>query len=102
MLTQGQIHQVSILNSPEKNHDTGNTNPDSSTGHITPIGIQKPLMTDRNWNNSELRKFSVTHSKSNADIADELRRFRVENGVLEDSINNTNHEGGLKIAHHMG
>ena len=44
-------------------------------------------MTDRNWNNSELKKFSVTQSKSNADIAEELRRFKMDNGAL-DSFNN--------------
>ena len=44
-------------------------------------------MTDRNWNNSELKKFSVTQSKSNADIAEELRRFKMEGGALE-SFNN--------------
>ena len=67
-------------------------------GGITPLGHQKPPMTDRNWNNSELKKFSVTQSKSNADIADELRRFQVEGGL--DSIN-ANHDN-LILAQHMG
>ena len=35
-------------------------------------------MTDRHWNNSELKKFSVSQSKSNADIIEELRRFKLE------------------------
>ena len=56
-------------------------------------------MTDRNWNNSELKKFSVTQSKSNADIAEELRRFKVEGGAL-DSFNE-NHNSMI-IAQNMG
>lgn len=60
----------------------------SSQGHITPLGIQKPPMTDRNWNNSELKKFSVTQSKSNADIVEELRRFKEGTGGLESYANN--------------
>ena len=67
--------------SKDTQHHTG-----SSQGQISPLGIQKAPMTDRNWNNSELKKFSVTQSKSNADIAEELRRFKMENGAL-DSFN---------------
>ena len=43
------------------------------------MGFAKPPpMTDRHWNNSELKKFSVSQSKSNADIIEELRRFKLE------------------------
>ena len=56
--------------------------PASSSGAdgVTPLGIHKPPMTDRNWNNSELKKFSVTQSKSNADIVEELNRFNMQFG----------------------
>ena len=51
----------------------------SSGGAISPLGFAKPPpMTDRHWNNSELKKFSVSQSKSNADIIEELRRFKLE------------------------
>ena len=60
---------------------------------VTPLGFQKPPMTDRNWNNSELKKFSVTQSKSNADIAEELRRFKMEGGTLESFQNNMQKSG---------
>jgi len=50
------------------------------------MGFQKPPMTDRNWNNSELKKFSMTQSKSNADIVEDLRRFKEAGGL--DSFNN--------------
>lgn len=51
----------------------------SNGDKITPLGMQRPLMTDRNWNNSELKNFSVQNSKSNADILDEIRRYRDPN-----------------------
>lgn len=35
-------------------------------------------MTDRHWDTSELKKFSVSQSKSNADIIEELKRFKLE------------------------
>ena len=57
----------------------------SSGGNITPLGISKSPMTDRNWNNSELKKFSVQQSKSNADIAEELLRFKEEGRVCLDN-----------------
>jgi len=38
-------------------------------------------MTDRNWNNSELKKFSVNQSKSNADIVEELNNFKQLKGT---------------------
>lgn len=59
----------------------------SSGGIITPLGMNKVPMTDRNWNNSELKKFSVTQSRSNADILEELRRAQmpeIVNHLIED------------------
>ena len=44
-----------------------------------------PILTDRGWNNSELKKFSVTQSKSNADIENELRAFRQTSRVENDA-----------------
>ena len=52
-------------------------------------------MTDRNWNNSELKKFSVTQSKSNADIVEELRNF--QKLANETHINVTDADGAHKI-----
>ena len=76
-------------------HHEGGAN-SSSGGHVTPLGLAKPPMTDRNWNNSELKKFSVNQSKSNADIADELKRFQLESQEALDA------QDGLIIAQHNG
>ena len=51
----------------------------SSGGGVSPLGFAKPPpMTDRHWDTSELKKFSVSQSKSNADIIEELKRFKLE------------------------
>ena len=75
--------QINYQNQMNIAADTNGNHTGSSQGMVTPLGVQKAPMTDRNWNNSELKKFSVTQSKSNADIAEELRRFKMEGGTLE-------------------
>ena len=38
--------------------------------------IQQAPMTERNWNDSEPRNFTINNSKSNADIAESLKIFK--------------------------